>query len=239
MPSQREHIAAAVIDSLIYVVGGREFGVNKTNLEAYSPRSDTWHALAPMPTARGGLAAAALHGKLYVFGGEWFDQGESGVFAEVEEYDPVSNTWRTLAPMPVPRHGMGAAAVGDSIFVIGGGPVAGYGVSSVNALFMPPAIPTAVSDAPKRPEGFSLFQNYPNPFNPATTIRFTLPQASDVAIKIYDITGRDITTLVSRELPAGQHAVEWAPEYESSGVYVYALWAGNQLISTKKMILLH
>ncbi len=238
MPTRREHLAAAVIDSLIYVVGGREFGVNKNTLEAYSPRSDTWYTLAPMPTARGGLAAAALHGRLYVFGGEFFDSGGSGVFAEVEEYNPVTNTWRELTPMPVPRHGMGAAAVGDSIFVIGGGPVAGFGVSNVNSLFVPPAIPSAVIDAPQRPEPFILLQNYPNPFNPATTIRITLAHESEVVLNIFDVTGRVVTTLLSQKMPKGEHSVEWNAHPQASGVYVGTLWAGSRLIATRKMLLL-
>ena len=138
MPTPREHLAAAAIAPLIYVVGGRSLGdqglTNNNVLEAYSPAEDRWISLRAMPTARGGLAAAVLERKLYVFGGEF-----PGVFFQNEEYDPATNTWRTLARMPTARHGMGAVSVGNRIFVIGGGPVAGFGVTSVNEAFMPPA----------------------------------------------------------------------------------------------------
>ena len=136
MPTKQDHLAAAVLDSLIYVVGGRNSQfVNQRSLHAYSPASDSWHTLADMPTARGGLAAAAMNGKLYVFGGEFFSPGSSGVFKENEEYDPVTNTWRSVTSLRTPRHGMSAVTVADTIFVIGGGPVAGFGVTDVNQGF--------------------------------------------------------------------------------------------------------
>ncbi len=137
MPTSQDHLAAAVLDSLIYVVGGRNSQfVNQRSLHAYSPASDSWSTLADMPTARGGLAAAAMNGKLYVFGGEFFiPGGSSGVFKENEEYDPVTNTWRSVTPLTTPRHGMSAVTVADTIFVIGGGPVAGFGVTDVNQGF--------------------------------------------------------------------------------------------------------
>lgn len=238
MPTAREHLAAAMIDSLIYVVGGRNSTGNLNTLEVYSPATNSWRTLKPMPTPRGGLAAAALHGRLYVFGGEFFDSEGSGVFEEVEEYDPITNNWRALAPMAVPRHGMGAVAVGDSIFIIGGGPVAGFGVSNTNSLFLPPAITTAVKPDPQKPDGFALLQNYPNPFNPATTIPFILSHDSHVVIKIFDITGREVTTLVSQRFPAGEHSAEWAADREPSGVYVCAFSIGSRLVATRKMLLL-
>ena len=87
MPTHREHLASAVLDSLIYLVGGRDFSQtgspgNLPSLEAYSPETDRWYILENMPTARGGLAAAALTGQLSAFGGE-----SPGVFAKSEEYD--------------------------------------------------------------------------------------------------------------------------------------------------------
>ncbi len=126
MPTARHHPAVAVVDSLIYVAGGRTGYWNAEltmvpALEAYSPASDTWYVLPDMPTARSAASAAALEGKLYVMGGENPGCGVGlCVFEQVAEYDPLTSTWRQMTPMLTPRHGTGAALVGDTVFVIGG-----------------------------------------------------------------------------------------------------------------------
>ena len=137
MPTPREHLASTVLDSLIYVVGGRDFTPdggpgNVASLEAYSPNTDRWYKLESMPTARGGLAVASMNGKLYAFGGEI-----PGVFSKSEEYDPKTNTWIQVEDMATPRHGMGAVTVEDTIFIIGGAEAQGFGVSGANA---PPTV---------------------------------------------------------------------------------------------------
>lgn len=132
MPTRREHLASTVLDSLIYLVGGRDFSGpgNVPSLEAYSPETDRWYILKNMPTARGGLAAATMNGKLYAFGGE-----SPGVFSKSEEYDPKTDAWTQVEDMATPRHGMGAVTVGDTIFIIGGAEVEGFGVSGANEGF--------------------------------------------------------------------------------------------------------
>jgi len=92
------------------------------------------------------------------------------------------------------------------------------------------------------PGEFSLSQNYPNPFNPATKIRFEIPPLEGVRgriveIKIYDILGSEITTLVSEQLMPGSYEVDWNASKYSSGVYYYKLVAG-EYTSTKKMVLI-
>jgi hypothetical protein len=91
------------------------------------------------------------------------------------------------------------------------------------------------------PETFNLYQNYPNPFNPTTVIGFQLPKDNYVSLKVYDILGNEITTLINEEKSAGLHTIEfdWGSNNNdlSSGVYFYRLQAGDY-IDTKKMILL-
>jgi photosystem II stability/assembly factor-like uncharacterized protein len=87
------------------------------------------------------------------------------------------------------------------------------------------------------PSSFALSQNYPNPFNPSTMITFALPIKSFVTLKIFDILGREITTLISKELSAGNHEWEWNAANMPSGVYYYRLQAGS-FAETKKLILL-
>jgi len=88
------------------------------------------------------------------------------------------------------------------------------------------------------PVEFVLEQNYPNPFNPSTKIKFTLPEASNVSLKVYDMLGREAATLIDEFKPAGNYDVEFSAEsfQLSSGVYFYRLNAGD-FTSVKKMIL--
>ncbi|MFH0735226.1 MAG: T9SS type A sorting domain-containing protein [bacterium] len=87
------------------------------------------------------------------------------------------------------------------------------------------------------PTTFELAQNYPNPFNPSTTILFSLLTKEFVTLKIYDVLGKEIITLVNEELNAGKHSKQWNAEGLSSGIYFCNLKAGNNS-SIKKMILL-
>ena len=87
------------------------------------------------------------------------------------------------------------------------------------------------------PKSFTLHQNYPNPFNPITTLRYDLPQESDVTLTIYDITGRMVQTLVNELQQSGMKKVIWNASDVSSGVYIYRIQAGN-FTQTRKMILL-
>ncbi len=87
------------------------------------------------------------------------------------------------------------------------------------------------------PAQFALSQNYPNPFNASTTIQYSLLEASQVKIEIYDILGRKVETLVQGEQPAGYHQVIWDASDQSSGVYFYRIQTGKN-VETKKMVLL-
>jgi subtilisin-like proprotein convertase family protein len=86
-------------------------------------------------------------------------------------------------------------------------------------------------------QDFELHQNYPNPFNPSTTIKWQMPESGNVTLKIYDVLGREVITLVNEELSAGKHDVTFDASQFSSGVYFYQLKAGD-FIEIKKMILI-
>jgi hypothetical protein len=88
----------------------------------------------------------------------------------------------------------------------------------------------------KPDNAFSLKQNYPNPFNPSTTIEYTVPVNTHVTLKIYDILGKEVATLVDREQISGSYIVIWNASNLSSGVYFYKLIAGN-IVQTKRMLL--
>ena len=84
---------------------------------------------------------------------------------------------------------------------------------------------------------FKLEQNYPNPFNPATAIRYSVPQNSHVTLRVYDLLGKEITTLVNEEKPAGNYKVKFDAAGLVSGIYFYRLSVGNYS-NTKKLILM-
>ena len=109
------------------------------------------------------------------------------------------------------------------------------------------------------PKEFVLYQNYPNPFNPSTTIKYTIPtppassplakertenarqsswvRVEFVTLKVYDMLGREVTTLVNENQKPGNYEVEWNAENVSSGIYFYRIQTGS-FIDVKKMILL-
>jgi hypothetical protein len=87
------------------------------------------------------------------------------------------------------------------------------------------------------PKEFYLFQNYPNPFNPSTRIRWESPQSGLQILKVYDILGKEIATLVNEEKQAGRYEVKFDGASLSSGIYFYAFKTGN-FVDTKKLILM-
>ncbi|MFP6664719.1 MAG: kelch repeat-containing protein [Deltaproteobacteria bacterium] len=138
VPSALEHAAVGAVDGVLYLLGGRDGGITGVSaaVHAYDTASGEWALRADIPTPRGGVAGAVLGGRIYVLGGEGNPApGSRGVFDDVEVYDPVSNTWEVLAPMPFPRHGMGAAGLFGQIFVPGGADQQAFGaVDTVDAL---------------------------------------------------------------------------------------------------------
>jgi len=128
LPTARNSGAVAELNGTIYVLSGRTVAAGNTPVcEVYDPDEDRWRTIAPLPVpirqpapqGQGGLAAAARGGKVYCFGGEWFSE-KSGVYADSWEYDPSADSWRAVAAMPRPRHGLGAVNLPDGIYTIGG-----------------------------------------------------------------------------------------------------------------------
>jgi hypothetical protein len=96
---------------------------------------------------------------------------------------------------------------------------------------------TGVNNSESFPVNYALQQNYPNPFNPSTVISYRVPMLSHVTLKIFDVLGREITTLVSEEKNIGSYKIKFDASNLSSGIYFYKIDAGN-FSETKKMILM-
>jgi len=87
------------------------------------------------------------------------------------------------------------------------------------------------------PKEYAIAQNYPNPFNPSTSIKFDIPNLSEVKLAVYDLTGREIALLVNETLEPGSYSYTWNASQLSSGIYFYRIKAGS-FVQTKKMVLI-
>jgi N-acetylneuraminic acid mutarotase len=130
MPTPREHLAVAAGDGRIWTAGGRAAGDDGPPLaataEVYDPATDSWESLPPLPTPRGGLAGAWAGGHFVTLGGETiFAADAPRVHAEAEAFDPIVGDWVTLPPLPTPRHGLAAVGIGDTLYAVAGGTIAG------------------------------------------------------------------------------------------------------------------
>lgn len=127
MPTPRNHASIGTVNGKIYVIGGRVgaafigLATDVSVVEEYDPATDKWSApKARMPTARSALGYATINGKIYVAGGEFQDPHMMATFRAVEAYDPATNSWSTMPPMPVSRHGLAAGAIGNKLILVGG-----------------------------------------------------------------------------------------------------------------------
>jgi N-acetylneuraminic acid mutarotase len=128
LPTPRNHATAGVVNGKVYVIGGRVGGAfvssgssNVGVVEEYDPAADLWGApKARMPSARSAMASGVLDGRIYVTGGEGQDYRSMFTFRALEAYDPAANAWATLPSMPVSRHGLAGAVVGNRLHMVSG-----------------------------------------------------------------------------------------------------------------------
>jgi len=128
MPTARNHATAGVVNGKIYVIGGRvgtafitSGSSNIDVVEEYDPATDAWGApRARMPSARSAMASGVYNGRIYVTGGEGQDTQRMYTFRALEAYDPASNAWAILPSMPVSRHGLAGAVVGNRLHMVSG-----------------------------------------------------------------------------------------------------------------------
>lgn len=103
--------------------------------------------------------------------------------------------------------------------------------------FTIPDVPTGVNDRNQVALSFNLNQNYPNPFNPSTKIDYTLSEKSNVSLKIYDVLGKEVANVLNATQEAGNHSVNFNASKLASGLYIYTLKSGNNVMSKKMMLL--
>jgi N-acetylneuraminic acid mutarotase len=127
MAEPRNHAFAAAVNGKIYVIGGRTgtayimTATNTNVVEEYDPAADRWGGpLQRMPTARSGGGSGTDGRMIYCAGGEVATTQLTGAFRAVEAFDPAANTWTTLPSMPMPRHGVAAAVIGNEFHLVSG-----------------------------------------------------------------------------------------------------------------------
>lgn len=137
LTTRRDNAGLAAMDGKLYIFGGRIRNVDGStengtlqSTEMFDPTVGVWSEKAPMPTGRRTFSLGSVGGKAQIIGGELNPNSPSGVFAQSEEYDPATDSWRALVNTPAPKHGAATATIGDRVFVIGGGVSSGSSYTS-------------------------------------------------------------------------------------------------------------
>lgn len=232
------HQSIGKLNNSIFIFGGVSGGILNTiykfNLLTKNLNRVPINLLSP----RAGSEALELNNNSLIIIGGFSESYKALRTTEIFKYDGNTFTIEQGPPLHYARRNFAAVKFKNSIYVFGGDNQFDNVVPYVEKL----DLQTSVEEEIASPSEIELEQNYPNPFNPSTHISFKIPQKSKVFLEIFDIFGKQITTLVNEELDAGKHTVEWNGRddfgnFVASGVYFYRISAGKTSI-TKKMILL-
>jgi hypothetical protein len=227
----------------LIMYGGQNNGA-RDDIWAFDLTLETWTELTPASRPPGRWFAAhvydAANNRATIFGGNT----GSGVLNEVWVFTFTTNAWFELAPTgTAPSAREGAAAIydgaNDRMVVFGGGNGTDY--NEVWSLENLSGTVTHAGDAAPT-AGTVLEQNSPNPFNPSTTIRYELAAPGHATIRVYDVRGRVVRTLVDASRAAGPHSAVWDGRDDrgtraASGVYFYRLESGRS-VNVRKMVLI-
>ena len=157
-------------------------------------------------------------------------------YSGVIVYDITTNSWAIdTLQISSKRHWMATAEYEGGLYVVGGIDSIANAVDIVEEIV--PQGTAGIDLSTQIPDGYYLMQNYPNPFNPNTKIKYQIPEFSFVSIKVFNVLGNEIATLVNEGKPAGIYEVNFDATTLPSGIYFYKIQAGS-FTETKKMMLL-
>ena len=233
--------ATLLDDGKVLITGGNNGTQFYNTAEIYDPSTGTFNLVQDtMSTPRSTHTATKLSdGRVLIVGGRDGTPGSSLTSAEI--FDPISKTFSSAGSLNEGRFEHLAFGLNNNKVLITGG---AYDVSPNGSIAIASAelfnynyVPTSIENTKNKKLSYLLFQNYPNPFNPTTIIKYEIPKTSLVTLKIYDILGRVVKTLVNEKESIGSYKVEFNASRLASGIYFYRIQAGDY-VQTKKMILL-
>lgn len=194
-------------------------------------------------TGEDGAFSGAIQADGRILAAGWALSPTSGYDFAVVRYTANGNLDSTfgtggivMTPIGTNDFGLAVALQADEKIVVAGSSYDAAGDYAFAVVRYNNGFTSGVSSPKVAPQQFVVFQNYPNPFNPSTTIRYTIPGTGYVTLKVYDLLGKEIATLVSKRQAAGEYEIQWNPVGLASGVYLYRLQAGK-LSETKKLLI--
>jgi N-acetylneuraminic acid mutarotase len=242
MLAARYYPQGVVVNDTFYVSGGLIGSpwTGQMAVQKYDPTTDNWEFGTNLNHGRVGHTTNVIDGKIYAIGGD----KQPPVLEIVEVYDPQTETWTEIDETPQPIISHTSSVYNNVIYVFSGTtkPITQLTLTkNVYSYTPPPSIASIESQKNLTPDVFILHQKYPNTFNPTTIIHYSIPEKSKVTLKIFDVLGREIITLVNKEQAQGNYEVEFNASSVNrritSGVYFYKISAGK-FVETKKMVLM-
>ncbi len=232
-----QDLMTAAVGNQIFIVGGLNNNTLTNTVNRYNIPDNKLTLMTQRiksPRAGGCAVYNAMLNKIFVIGG--YDELSSAL-STVEIITINSDGTLKISNGPslqYPRKYPMAVSYKDKIYVFGGFDKNNQVVAKVEVFS--DTVTTGVPGS-NIPGEFALMQNYPNPFNPSTKIKFDLPEGSDVKLRVYNVLGEEVATLINGILPAGQHEVKFDASNLASGIYIYRMRAGN-FVQVKKMLLM-
>lgn len=235
-PRSMHSAAYDPVNNRMIIYGGQTF-TYEDDLWAFSFLTSRWDSLRPPAVPAGRYLSSIVttrDNQILLFGG----RTAAGFVNDVWQYSIARNKWTrhtVSGPQPEPREGHTAIyrPEEDKMVIFGGS-----GAGTYNDLWEFTKPVTLVKERlGETPKALGLLQNYPNPFNTSTQITFSLPRDTYVILRVYNLLGNEIATLIDGWRSAGIHSVTWNAEGTPSGVYVCRLEAGT-VLDVIKMVLM-
>lgn len=214
----------------VYIMGWSDSAFYK-----YTPATDQWTQLANSLYPVGACAFGIINNLIYAIGGN-AGGATTADYQSILVYNVTTNSWALdTQELSSKRHWMATAEYAGGLYVVGGIDEFAVAVDIVEEIV--PQGTAGVNSESEIPENYYLMQNYPNPFNPGTKISYSIPEITFVTLKVYDVLGNEIATLVNEEKTIGSYDVDFVATSLPSGIYFYKLTTNN-FSETKKMILM-
>ncbi len=228
---EAKQTSGRIIDGVLYVFGGYNGSTSK-RIDAYDIQNSTWTSLGTLPVGISTHATAISGNYIWLVGSY-----NNLTFLAV--YNTETNKFTQLSSNMIGRRHAGASVAGNNLYIFGGNQ-ASSSSSALNSLQYTEisyyVIENAIDEIMTLVD-FSLNQNYPNPFNPTTAIEYSLPQDGHISIRVFDLLGQEVKTLVNEYKFAGEHQIQFDGSNLSNGVYFYRIIMDDN-IKTKKMLLM-